>query len=174
MILTILQALYFMLPAYIANIMPVLLKWVPLGEVPINEKFFGVNKTWRGFVSGVIGGIAGLCLQKILNSRLSNIELLPYGTFDVTQIFLYGMAFGGGALLGDLLKSFVKRRLGIPSGKPWVPFDQLDFVIGALLAVSIFYIPPALHIFIIVIITPLLHLATNATAYFLGLKKVWW
>lgn len=174
MMLTILQALYFMLPAYLANMMPVLLKWMPLGGFPVHEKFFGANKTWRGLASGVIGGIVGIGLQKILSPRLSNIELLPYGTFDVAQIFLYGMAFGGGALLGDLVKSFFKRRLKIAPGTMWFPFDQLDFVIGALLAVSIFYIPPALHIFVIIILTPLLHLATNATAYLLGLKKVWW
>jgi hypothetical protein len=32
----------------------------------------------------------------------------------------------------DSVKSFVKRRVGIAPGAPWIPFDQLDFVIGAL------------------------------------------
>lgn len=32
----------------------------------------------------------------------------------------------------DSVKSFVKRRVGIAPGEPGIPFDQLDFVIGAL------------------------------------------
>jgi CDP-2,3-bis-(O-geranylgeranyl)-sn-glycerol synthase len=35
-------------------------------------------------------------------------------------------------MAGDSAKSFVKRRVGIAPGQSWVPFYQLDFVIGAL------------------------------------------
>jgi len=37
-----------------------------------------------------------------------------------------------GALLGDIVESFFKRRKGIERGKDWIPFDQLDFIIGVL------------------------------------------
>jgi CDP-2,3-bis-(O-geranylgeranyl)-sn-glycerol synthase len=30
---------------------------------------------------------------------------------------------------GDALKSLGKRRLGIRPGAPWIPFDQLDFIV---------------------------------------------
>jgi CDP-2,3-bis-(O-geranylgeranyl)-sn-glycerol synthase len=33
-------------------------------------------------------------------------------------------------------KSFVKRRLRIPPGTRWIPWDQVDFVLGALILVS--------------------------------------
>jgi CDP-2,3-bis-(O-geranylgeranyl)-sn-glycerol synthase len=36
-------------------------------------------------------------------------------------------------MAGDSAKSFLKRRRGIPPGESWVPFDQLDFVIGSLI-----------------------------------------
>lgn len=49
-----------------------------------------------------------------------------------------GLACGFGALGGDALKSLVKRRCGIAPGKPWMPADQLDFVIGGLVALSLF------------------------------------
>ena len=35
-------------------------------------------------------------------------------------------------MAGDSAKSFLKRRVGIPPGESWILFDQLDFVIGAL------------------------------------------
>jgi CDP-2,3-bis-(O-geranylgeranyl)-sn-glycerol synthase len=44
-----------------------------------------------------------------------------------------GFLLGLGAMAGDAAKSFFKRRLGIAPGHPWIPFDQIDFQIGALL-----------------------------------------
>jgi CDP-2,3-bis-(O-geranylgeranyl)-sn-glycerol synthase len=44
-----------------------------------------------------------------------------------------GLRFGIGAMTGDSAKGLVKRRVGIATGKPWVPWDQLDFVLGALI-----------------------------------------
>jgi CDP-2,3-bis-(O-geranylgeranyl)-sn-glycerol synthase len=57
--------------------------------------------------------------------------LLPYAEWP-----LLGLAFGVGAMGGDSLKSFVKRLKGIPPGRPWIPMDQLDFVVGSLLLVT--------------------------------------
>jgi CDP-2,3-bis-(O-geranylgeranyl)-sn-glycerol synthase len=38
-----------------------------------------------------------------------------------------------GALFGDIVESFFKRRIGKERGESWYPFDQLDFVLGALI-----------------------------------------
>ncbi|MBI3028400.1 MAG: CDP-archaeol synthase [Candidatus Rokubacteria bacterium] len=81
---------------------------------------------------------------------------------------------GGGALAGDLGKSFFKRRLDIASGKPLFPFDQLDFVVGALAVASLWHLPSVQHISAIILATPVLHLLTNTAAFFLGIKRVWW
>lgn len=90
--------------------------------------------------------------------------------------WLFGFAFlaSVGALFGDLAGAFVKRRLAIPAGGRLPLVDQLDFVAGAVLLVSAFYTVPLASILLLVVVTPPIHLATNAAAYALGLKKTYW
>lgn len=177
----ILQAVYLMIPAYLANMSPVLLSFLPFGARPVDNgavwcsrRIFGRNKTYRGMVSGIIGGIAGTFLQKYLSPYTQGIALINYDVFSLGRLMIFGAAIGAGALIGDLLKSFFKRRMGIAEGKPWIPFDQLDFVVGALVAMSFFFVLPLVHIIIIVAVSPLLSLITNIIAYHLKIKKVWW
>lgn len=171
---TIISAIYFFFPAYFANMCPVIagkLK-LPLGH-PISERFLGSHKTWRGFYSGYLGALAILALQLFLQRQ----QLLsPYALLNYENINLFGYAFlfGIGAVTGDALKSFFKRRIGIKPGAPWFPFDQLDFVIVALLFLWPFFTLPWPQILILLIATPILHLLVNILAYKLGLKKVWW
>ncbi len=148
---------------------PVVAAALPLGAQPINSKLFGPNKTWRGFLAGYLGAFLVLFIQTKIS--LPHPTLLNYATINP---FLYAIPFGLGALAGDLLKSFFKRKVGIKSGGPWPPFDQLDFIIGALISLSPIFTPPLPNILTVLILTPLLHLLTNLLAYSLGLKKVWW
>lgn len=174
MIDLIISSLYFAVPAYIANMCPVIfgkLKF-PFGYV-INAKFFGDHKTYRGFYGGYIGALLVLTLQWYLakNNILNFYSLLNYQEINV---FLYALPFGLGAITGDLIKSFFKRRIGIKPGRPWVPFDQMDFIFGAYIFLIPFYILPWQNLLTLLIITPILHLLANITAYILGIKKVWW
>jgi len=73
-----------------------------------------------------------------------------------------------------LIKSFFKRRISIPSGKPWIVFDQIDYSVGALLLAIIIFVPSLNHIITIIIISSVFAFGSNVIAYFLGLKKVWW
>lgn len=171
----ILIAFYFTLPAYIGNTFPILIGQVlklPGGR-PINTKIFGAHKTWRGFYTAYLGALFTLITQFYFQSIpfFAEISLLDYQQIN---LFFYAFLFGVGAMTGDLIKSFFKRRIGIKSGDPWFPFDQLDLIIGALLFLAPFYLLPGKYILILVIITPLLHFLTNLTAYFLKIKKVWW
>ena len=59
------KSLYFFLPAYFANMAPVLFKKLNLLNKPVHEKLFGKNKTWRGLVVAVILGGIIFWLQKI-------------------------------------------------------------------------------------------------------------
>ena len=83
-------------------------------------------------------------------------------------------------MLGDMLGSFVKRRMGLKSGAPLPLVDQLDFVAGAWLLLFLFvhtwFIEHfSLDIIItVIIITPILHLLTNYMGYRMGRKKVPW
>jgi CDP-2,3-bis-(O-geranylgeranyl)-sn-glycerol synthase len=75
-----------------------------------------------------------------------------------------------GALVGDLFGSFIKRRLGFPQGKAAPGLDQLGFLVFAVLFASPLMVP-TLEIFItLLLITSLIHPATNYCGYKLGLK----
>jgi len=145
---------------------------MPFGH-SISKKLFGLHKTYRGFYSGYLGALACLFLQSYLqkNGYLTEYVLLDYRNIN---LFLYAFLFGIGALTGDLVKSYFKRKIGKKEGDPWVPFDQLDLVLGASLFLAPLHVISLENFITVIIITPLLHFLTNLTAYFLGIKKVWW
>ncbi len=166
----IISSLYFILPAYVANMCPVIFGKFkfPFGK-PISENLFGSHKTYRGVYVAYFGALLMLFVQQKL--ALSKINFIDYETIN---LWLYAGLFGIGAIVGDLVKSYIKRRIKIKPGAPWIPFDQLDFIVGALLFLAPFYIPSWEVILVIVIVTPLLHLLTNVLGYVLKIKKVWW
>lgn len=156
------SALWFILPAYVANATPVVLG----GGRPIdaNKKFtdgrpiFGSGKTVQGFIAGLAAGTFIGLLQGIAEGTLSHFLAL-------------GFLLALGALLGDLLGSFIKRRLGIERGGAAPGLDQLSFVVVALLAASPLDLPSWEIVLTILIITLPIHLATNFGGYKLGLKS---
>lgn len=174
MVKLIFDSLYFLLPAYIANMCPVFAMKLSLpGAKIINEKYFGHNKTWLGFYAAYVGALATLVIQKLLYQQdfFYNNTLLDYSRIN---LLLYAFLFGVGALTGDLVKSFFKRRLNIAPGQPWFPFDQLDLVIGAIVFLLPFHILSWQNILVLIVLTPLLHFLSNVIGFSLGLKKVWW
>ena len=157
------SALYIIAPIYCTNGAPVLFGGgtpIDLGKVlPDGERVLGDHKTIRGFLSGLaVGVIVGL-----IESMLSKTSLL--GMAILASI---------GALLGDLAGAFIKRRLRIKPGKPLPGVDQLDFVLGATMAVSCVSLPTLGSLVILFFVTPPIHLFTNFCAYKLGLKSTYW
>ena len=179
----VLQSVYFMFPAYVANMLPQLFcrfKLLEFLNIPVDfdvkmgkQTIFGDHKTWRGVLIGILGSIFIVYLQKRLEGVgfFLGISLLDYSSIN---ILIVGFLFGAGALIGDIFKSFIKRRINIAPGKTMPVFDQLDFVIGALLFISLIYTPSLNNVIAIFILSPLLHVAVNIIAYFLKLKKVWY
>ncbi|MFY1644548.1 CDP-archaeol synthase, partial [Methanoculleus bourgensis] len=107
-----------------------------------------------------------------------------WSSFNLTalprQTLLSVTLLAAGALLGDLAKSFFKRRLGKERGESWPIADQYDLVIGSFLLMLLIYpqwlfenitLPIAVWI---VIITPLLHRVVNIIGYYIGVKEVPW
>ena len=176
MIFTVIQALYFFLLAYCANMAPVFANKLrlPFGG-PISSKYFGEHKTWRGFIVGFLVALIVLYIQKLLlvqnNLFATSLSILDY---ENISMFLYALAFGLGALTGDLIKSFFKRRFNKKSGTSWFPFDQIDFVVGAIIFLYPFYQTDIKIVLILLVVTPVLHLTTNIFGYHLGLKRVWY
>jgi CDP-2,3-bis-(O-geranylgeranyl)-sn-glycerol synthase len=166
--LLILKSLYFFLPAFLANMAPVLLKWLPFNQ-PIHEKMFGSHKTWRGLIVAPIIGILIFQLQIYLFQFefFNRISLINYPDFTI----LLGFLLGFGAILGDLVKSYYKRKNKIKPGNPWIPYDQIDFVIGGVLLSFFVYVPTVSVVVILLILSPLLHILTNVIGYLLKINK---
>ncbi len=182
MIQDILFSLWFLLPAALANAIPVLVAKMPVLEkynAPIDggkkwrgHDLLGPNKTWRGIIAGIIIATITLWVQQYL---YINYDWAQYISADVDYttlpVFILGPLFAIGALGGDAVESFFKRRRNIKSGQSWIPFDQLDYIIGSVL-VSLFFVTltPMQYVWIF-IIWFLLHLLASYIGYKLGLKK---
>jgi CDP-2,3-bis-(O-geranylgeranyl)-sn-glycerol synthase len=122
--LRIAQVLYFMAPAYLANMAPPFQKYWTGWNRPISERWLGSHKTALGFALGVLTALLTTFVQSRLGWRGA---LASYDEWPTL-----GLLFGIGAMAGDSIKSFVKRRLGIAPGRPWIPADQVDYLVGAL------------------------------------------
>ncbi len=183
------SCLYFFLPALIGNMMASLtrrINFLSFLNIPVDfgktikgKIIFGQSKTWRGLVFGPLFGLLIIFLQWFLYKYefFQKISLINYRQIN---ILLFGCLMCFGALIGDLIFSFFKRRQNIAPGKPWIPFDQLDFVIGSFLFLTP-YLNFKLHLNItilhwifIAIISFLLHVLTNNIGYYLGIQKNRW
>jgi CDP-2,3-bis-(O-geranylgeranyl)-sn-glycerol synthase len=126
------ELIYFFLPVYFANMVPVFVKKINFLNFAINKKIFGKNKTYRGFFFGITTGLIVIFIQKTLFKYdfFIYISLIDY---NYSNIFLVGFLLSFGALFGDLVKSFFKRKLKIKEGKSWILFDQIDAIIGSII-----------------------------------------
>ncbi|MFH1239792.1 MAG: CDP-2,3-bis-(O-geranylgeranyl)-sn-glycerol synthase [Candidatus Diapherotrites archaeon] len=164
------ELLLFAIPLYVSNAVPVLIG----GLTPIDfgknffdgKRLFGEGKTFRGFAIGVLSGW-GVAL-------LTQYFLLNFTNFPVPQTVFFGLFVAFGALFGDLVGSFVKRRIGIKRGAPVFLLDQLDFVAGGIIFGSVFYAPSFWGIIFIAGVTVILHRVTNYIAFKMKLKNVPW
>jgi CDP-2,3-bis-(O-geranylgeranyl)-sn-glycerol synthase len=77
-------------------------------------------------------------------------------------------------MAGDAAKSFVKRRLGIPPGRPWIPWDQVDFVLGALALVSGQAALSWPDVAIILVLSAMGHILVSRVSYWIGVRDVKW
>lgn len=178
LLLFLFKCFYLMLPAYFANMAPVMVKKVNMLAFPVdfNKKMsskpvLGSNKTFRGLVFGVIFAIIVAYLQFSLYNVgfFKGISFIDYGNW-----LLFGFLMGSGALTGDLIKSFFKRRIGLKPGAKFIPFDQTDFVVGALV-----FIMPVFELTLKIFISSLLlsfalHIIVNHIAFYLKIRNEKW
>lgn len=176
------STLYLFLPAYVANMAPVVatrLNIFPRLNVPIDgstketaRPLFGVNKTYRGFVTGILASIAVVFIQLLFREDGAK-NLFAKFPYTYGNFWLWGFLLGFGALAGDLVKSYFKRRLKIPAGQRWLPWDQLDMVLGGLFFGSFLYRFSLQQVLVLVVVSPLLILIVNLVSYWLKIKKNW-
>ncbi len=176
-----LTTLYFILPAYFSNGGALAFGGgtpVDFGKCDSNgNRWIGDGVTWRGLIAGtaigmLTGAVQGYLAPMIL-PEIGQYLITPIVT-DVNNGILIGFLLGFGALAGDAIGSFLKRRLGIGRGKPAPLLDQLDFIIFALILVSPVIEINIIFVIITIALTLIIHLIANGGAYLLGLKDVWY
>jgi CDP-2,3-bis-(O-geranylgeranyl)-sn-glycerol synthase len=152
------ETIYIFLPAYIANATPVLLG----GGGPLDggrtwrdgEPILGDHKTVRGTISGLAAGTLTGILQGV-----------P----------LRGVLLAVGAIGGDLIVSFIKRRLKLKPGALLPLADQMDFIVFAVILLSLFQPLPGWDRIIAILVATLpIHYLTNVIAWLLKLKSNPW
>jgi CDP-2,3-bis-(O-geranylgeranyl)-sn-glycerol synthase len=157
MLNTALTAIWHYLPAYFANATPVVFGGGPPldggGNWFDGKPFLGSHKTFRGCVVGVLAGLV-----------IGTIQANPMG----------GFAQGIGAILGDLISSFLKRRWDIAPGESSPLLDQLDFIIVAIILSFPFQTSTISEIIAILIITVPIHYLMNYMSWLIKIKKNPW
>ena len=172
-------AFWLMLPAYIPNNCAALFG----GGLPLDmgqtfqdgQRTLGDGKTFRGTIAGTVCGI----LMGLLQNQIAPTIGLPSFGIGYEQLPIL-LALALGAMLGDIVAAFFKRRLGLKRGAPLFVIDQIDFVMGAwlftiIIAPNWFWqnFTPSI-ILIVLIMTPILHRLTNIIGYKMGAKREPW
>ncbi len=166
---SLLWAMWYILPAYVANGSPVLVG----GGTPIDggrvwrdeKRLFGDGKTWRGFFGGVFFGTLTGIIQYFITPEF-------YGSLKTAILLAFLLSFG--ALIGDLIGSFLKRRANLPRGAPAIGLDQLGFLLSALALAYLVKPLTAGQQLVVLILTPFIHWGANYFAYRMGWKSVPW
>jgi CDP-2,3-bis-(O-geranylgeranyl)-sn-glycerol synthase len=161
------KLIVYIIPAMVANGSPVVIGRMLDNKHPIDfgknfldgYRILGDGKTWEGFVGGIAAGtLSGLILGLLFSKPL--------------ELFTVGLLSSLGALIGDIIGSFIKRRLKLERGHPAPILDQLDFYFGAIL--FLYVAGYKLSIIAVLIFAPviwILHRTTNYLAYKLRMKS---
>ncbi|MGA9839603.1 MAG: CDP-2,3-bis-(O-geranylgeranyl)-sn-glycerol synthase [Thermoplasmata archaeon] len=182
------QVLWLLLPAYVANAIAT----IPRGRGPPMDfgrlwardgrRVLGPSKTWSGFLfGGFVAMPVGLLEAWLILLAPPNLEIVPYLGSTVLAAVPVLAILTFGAMTGDALGSFLKRRLGRESGARTLLLDQLPFVLVPI-AIGL-AADPALFLGVfesweavlwLLVYTLGLHAAFNWVGYKAGLKKVPW
>ncbi|MCK9393459.1 MAG: CDP-archaeol synthase [Candidatus Paceibacterota bacterium] len=178
--------IYFFSPAYCANAAPPLVAGNSrffknlAGPIDFNHKFLGApilgnHKTWRGLLSELIVG-TGYFQIFYFSHVFFNLNLYPIIGFHPSPLdaLIVGFLLSVGTVFGDLLFAFIKRRLKIKPGQPFIPFDQINYCLGCFIVLQPFYHFDSLFWLIIIPLTFFVHIVFNRIGYNLGLHKAKW
>ena len=135
-----LKIFWLFLPAMFANRGALMSKkLLPGFNFPIDfnktfrgKRVLGSHKTWRGLIVGVLFSTLVFIVQKYILKLIPSFQdfgLIDYGSTS----FVFGGLLGFGSLFGDSVKSFFKRQRNTKPGEAWLPFDQIDWILGTVL-----------------------------------------
>ncbi len=169
MLSTVFQALYFFLPAYVANTCACLFgggRPVDMGKTFVDgRRILGDGVTVRGSFMGILSGV-------VTGFIIGHIENLESSQMQGKIVLAFLLSFG--AIAGDAAGSFIKRRLGLKRGAHAPLLDQLNFVVGGLIFASLVVDIDLETVVVLLVLTPIGHKMVNVTGYQLKLKDVPW
>ena len=177
---------YFFLPAYFANMTPSLSATLGafkfLGKpIDANREFqgkpiLGNHKTWRGPILGSLIGMLVAFFQKWLFNNCPFAQSISIINYQEINIWLFSLLMVFGAIFRDLFFASIKRRLNLKPGAKFVPFDQINYVLGAILFLNVFSdIQIGYSIWLtLLILTFVLHVAATQIGFRMGLSKSQW
>jgi len=138
----------------------------------------GRNKTWRGVVVMSLASALVMHAQAALARRSPAVARITAVDFARVNPLAGGAIYGLGYVIGELPNSFVKRQLGIGPGvrsDRWARLqyvtDQLDSVVGCLLALRTFHRPTRGEFIGALALGAGLHVAIDASLYLIGVKR---
>jgi CDP-2,3-bis-(O-geranylgeranyl)-sn-glycerol synthase len=179
-------AFWVTIPAYLPNSMAVIFG----GGTPMDfgktgrdgRRLLGKGKTWNGFFGGALSGMIIGSVQFLLAYNFDKAEFWGFGPMPNAIIIIALLSFG--AMFGDALGSYIKRRQNLKPGEQSPGLDQYDFIIGSWLLIIIFQFSwfyehflngiAILGLITILVITPILHRGVNIIGYKMGKKDVPW
>jgi len=183
-----LAVLWLMIPVYISNSFATL----PKGRGPPMDfgrnwpgdgrRILGPSKTWSGFLFAGFATLPfGLLLAWLILIAPPVWQVVPVLAPSVWAALPLAAILSFGAVTGDALGSFLKRRLNRPSGSRTILIDQLPFVlvpiaIGLVVYPTLFWsvFGSWVAVLWLLFFTLVLHAAFNWIGYKAGLKKVPW
>ncbi len=167
------------IPAFVANPAAVIFGGkfiIDRGRTLGGKRILGDHKTLSGLVGGTFSGIIiGIIMNYLF--ILIHQYYLVYSSNIIELIWiLFVLSFF--SMVGDLVGSFIKRRLDRKPGQESLFLDQYPFALVSL-AFSYLLIPdvsvrlfPWEGIIAILIITPLIHRGVNILGYKMKMKDV--
>jgi hypothetical protein len=181
------QTLYLFAPLLFAGALAGLIQrydWLKTLRKPIDgratlggKRLLGDSKTWRGVVIAIAGCSIAASIQKhVLSSYAAPLALMSY---DDLEPLAFGAAMGGGAMLGELPNSFVKRRLGIAPGataRGWKAtlfyvWDQIDLLTFAWPCIAHWVWPEPRIVVMSFALALGLHPLASLVGYLIGARK---
>lgn len=167
-------------PTFVSNASPILIKnifFIKKFNKPISKKYFWKNKTYRWFISWILFAIIFSLLIFIFLKKfnLSEINSLYYSIItDYELAILSWILQWFWALFGDLIESFVKRKIWKAPWEAWPFWDWVDYIIWSLILFSIIFIPNIYWIIFLILFAPFISLIANIISYLIWWKNVWY
>jgi hypothetical protein len=135
-------------------------------KIPINQKLFGPNKTWRGM----------LVMMNINGFFHFAYFALVHGESTGSR-FIQGSLLGLAYILAELPNSWFKRKQGIPSGQTGQPawlyrvLDKADSASAVVLVWMIWENLPFDFALLMFVMAFSLHMSLSYFVYRIGLKE---